>query len=107
MRLAARPALARIVAIDHAPRESSWPNARVLGERLEVSLSTIRRNSELMRERLDAPIDFDPRKHGFSYTKPKYQLQFLRLTEGELVALFLDEQLLRHYRGTGRRASCA
>ena len=100
MRFAARPALARILVIDHALRESLWLSARVLGQRLEVSTRTIRRDIDFMRDRLNAPIKFDPRQHGFCYTEQTYRLPFLRLTEGELVALFLAEQLLRQYRGT-------
>ena len=46
MRLAARPALARIKAIDEALSENSWPNAGILGERLEVAPRTIRRDIE-------------------------------------------------------------
>jgi predicted DNA-binding transcriptional regulator YafY len=50
MRLAARPVLARILAIDRALHESVWPNARILGERLEVTPRTIRRDIEYLRD---------------------------------------------------------
>jgi proteasome accessory factor B len=86
--------------IDRALREMTWPNARVLGKLLEASDRTIRRDLEYMRDQLHAPIEFDPRKNGYRYTEPTYRLPFLQLTEGELVALFLAEQLLRQYRGT-------
>jgi predicted DNA-binding transcriptional regulator YafY len=100
MYLAARPALARMLLIDQALREGSWPNARILGERLEVDPRTVRRDIEYLRDRLHAPIEFDARRNGYHYSEPTYRLPFLQLTEGELVALFLAEQLLRHYRGT-------
>jgi predicted DNA-binding transcriptional regulator YafY len=86
--------------IDRALREMTWPNARVLGKLLEASDRTIRRDLEYMRDQLHAPIEFDPRRNGYHYTEPTYRLPFLQLTEGELVALFLAEQILRQYRGT-------
>src|SRR5262245_45748994 len=95
MHLAARPALARMLTIDQALREGKWPNARSLGERLEVNPRTIRRDIEFIRDRLKAPITFNPRRHGFCYTETTYRLPLIHLTEGELVALFLAEQLLR------------
>ncbi len=59
MRLAARPVLARLLVIDQALCERSWPNAQVLGERLEVDARTIRRDIDYMRYGLKAPIEFD------------------------------------------------
>jgi predicted DNA-binding transcriptional regulator YafY len=100
MRIAARPVLARMLVIDQELREGSWPNARTLSRRLEVADRTIRRDIDYMRDQLHAPIAFDARKHGYYYFEESYRLPFLRLTEGELVALFLAEQILRQYRGT-------
>ena len=102
MQLAVRPALARFVMIDRILREETdrLPNATELARRLEVNARTVRRDIEWMRDRLNAPISFDRSKNGYLYTEPSYRLPFLQLTEGELVALFLGEQLLRQYRGT-------
>jgi predicted DNA-binding transcriptional regulator YafY len=100
MHLATRPPLARILVIDQALRAGSWPNARTLGDRLEVNPRTIRRDIEYLRDQLHAPIEFDSIKNGYHYSEPSYHLPFLRLTEGELVALFLAEQMLGQYRGT-------
>jgi predicted DNA-binding transcriptional regulator YafY len=100
MYLTARPVLARIFAIDRALRAETWPNARTLGRELEVNPRTILRDLDYLRDQLHAPIEFNPKKNGFRYSEPSYRLPFLQLTEGELVALFLSEQLLRQYRGT-------
>jgi predicted DNA-binding transcriptional regulator YafY len=98
--LSTRPPLARIMAIDQALRAGSWPNARTLGETLEVDPKTIRRDIALLRERLKAPIEFDPVRNGYYYSEPSFRLSYFQITEGELVALLLAEQLLRRYRGT-------
>ena len=100
MHAASRPPLARIAAIDRAIREGTWPNATGLARELEVSPRTVQRDLIFLRDRLLAPLRFDPRRNGYCYTSAGYQLPFFRLTEGELVAMFLAERLLRQYRGT-------
>lgn len=100
MHLATRTALSRMFLIDKAIRAGTWPNAKTLGREIEVHPRTILRDIEYLRDQLHAPIRFDSRKNGFYYYEPSYRLPFLQLTEGELVALFLSEQLLRQYRGT-------
>jgi predicted DNA-binding transcriptional regulator YafY len=100
MRLSSRPPLARITIIDQAIRAGDWPNASSLGNQLEVSPRTIQRDLVFLRDQLKAPLAFDPVRNGYCYTQADYQLPFFRLTEGELVALFLADRLLRQYRGT-------
>lgn len=100
MHLSSRPPLARIMAIDKAIRAGSWPNASTLGDLLEVAPKTIRRDITQLRDRLGAPIEFDPVKNGYYYSEPSYQFGVYQITEGELVALLLAEQVLRQYRGT-------
>jgi predicted DNA-binding transcriptional regulator YafY len=60
----------------------------------------VRRDIEYLRYQLKAPIEFDSRRNGYYYTEKTYRLPLLQFTEGELVSLFLGEQLLRQYRGT-------
>jgi predicted DNA-binding transcriptional regulator YafY len=100
MRLASRPPLARILAIDQAIRAGAWPNARTLALQLEVKTRTIRRDLAYMRYQLGAPLEFDPVHNGFGYAEPSFRLPYFQLTEGELLALCLAGQALRTYRGT-------
>src|SRR4051812_21178840 len=100
MRLASRPPLARMMAIDSAIREGGLPNPTSLARQLEVAPRTVRRDLTYLRDRLHAPVRFDPARNGYVYTEPSYRLPFLQLTEGELVAVLLAERLLRQYRGT-------
>jgi predicted DNA-binding transcriptional regulator YafY len=97
---ASRPPLARLAEFDQAIRNGSYPNARTLARRLEVNPRTVQRDLEFLRDRLGAPLAFEPARNGYRYTQPDYRLPFVRLTEGEIVALFLGGQVLRQYRGT-------
>ncbi len=64
MHLAARPPLARIMLIDRAIRAGTWPNAHTLADQLEVNERTIRRDITHLRDRLGAPLEFDPVRNG-------------------------------------------
>jgi predicted DNA-binding transcriptional regulator YafY len=97
---AARCPLARIAFIDRAIRAGGWPNANTLARELEVSPRTVQRDIVFLRDRLQAPIEFDARRNGYCLSQPDFRLPFFQLTEGELVALFLAQRLLQQYRGT-------
>jgi predicted DNA-binding transcriptional regulator YafY len=96
----ARCPLARIAFIDRAIRAGGWPNAATLARELEVSPRTVQRDIVFLRDRLQAPIEFDAHRHGYHLSQPGFRLPFFQLSEGELVALFLAERLLQQYRGT-------
>ncbi len=100
MRLASRPPLARMMAIDQAVRSGLWPNASSLGARLEVDPRTVRRDIAYMRDQLGAPLEFDPIRNGYRYTETTFQLPFFAATEGEMVALLLAGRMVGQYRGT-------
>ena len=100
MHLATRPPPARILHIDRAIRANTWPNAQTLANQLEVNEREIRRGITHLRDRLGAPLEFDPVRNGYVNSEPSYRLPFFQLTEGELVALLLAGRLLGSYRGT-------
>jgi predicted DNA-binding transcriptional regulator YafY len=100
MLLSARPPLARLALIDQAIRAGNWPNASTLARELEVSPRTVQRDINFLRDRLQAPLAFDPVRHGWHYTCPDYHFPLVRITEGELIALFVAERVLRQCKGT-------
>ncbi len=99
MRVSTRPVLERLQAIDLAVRRRELPNARTLARELEVTRRTIQRDIAFMR-RLQAPLEFDSVRNGYSYTDPSYRLGYFPATEGELVALLVAAQVMDQYRGT-------
>ena len=100
MTLAARPPLARILAIDAAIRGGRFPNSVTLASELEVDPRTVQRDVEFLRDRLGAPLAFCRRNNGYAYASSDFQLPFVHFSEGELVALILAEGALSQYRGT-------
>lgn len=100
MRTATRFPLERIAALDRAVRAGEYPNARTIGERLEVCRRTVLRDVEFLRDRLGAPIAFDQVRNGYYYTDPGFRLPAVAMTEGELLALVLAERAFQQYRGT-------
>jgi predicted DNA-binding transcriptional regulator YafY len=107
MKIAVRFSIQRIAALDRAVRAGEYPNAKTISRELEVGHRTVQRDIEFLRERLGAPLVFDPRRNGYYYAKQGYQLPLMTLTEGELVALFLAERALQQYRGTPYAADLA
>jgi len=87
MRVSTQPALERILAIDLAVRRRQWPNARTLARELGMVRRTIQRDIEFMRDRLDAPLEFDIERNGYYYTDPDYRLAYFPVTEGDLNSL--------------------
>ena len=94
MPFSTRPPERRMIEIDYLLGRRRYPNARELAERFEVHIRTIYRDIEYMRDQLRAPIDFDPEHNGYYYTEEGYALHAAKLTEGELLSVFLAGKVL-------------
>ncbi len=66
----------RIVKIHELISAERYPNTTNLAEILECSTSTISRDLEFLKDRCDAPYEYDSTKRGFYYTDPTFQLKF-------------------------------
>ena len=88
------------MTIDMALCASAWPNTRTLAQQIGVNRRTIRRDIDYLRDQLHAPIEFDCVRNGYYYTEPTYRLPFPQLTQGEMLALYLSERMMRQFRGT-------
>ena len=97
---ATRSRLYRLAYIDKMIVARRYPNARSLAEDLGVSKRTISRDVEFLKDSLNAPLEYDARRRGFYYTEAGYSIGLLKLTEGELLALYLSHNLLRKCKGT-------
>lgn len=81
-------------------KEGKFPNCRKLAEMLEISTKTVQRDIDFMRDRLNLPIEYDPLRFGFYYSKPVANFPSIEVTEGEIIALFVAQKVLEQYRGT-------
>jgi predicted DNA-binding transcriptional regulator YafY len=94
-----RTALARVYVIHREIDAGNYPNVPALSEQLEVSERTVRRDLELMRDQLGAPLEYDRERRGYTYRRP-FELPPLELTEEEIEAIWIAHQWLRQVRGT-------
>lgn len=89
----------RLLRVHRLIKERKYPNSRTIAQALECSPRTAERYIEKLRDYGAAEIVYDPRRRGYYYAaEPDFPP--LRLTEGEAVAVFLAEKLLRQCRGT-------
>jgi len=95
-----RPPLERMLKIHDELRRGTLVNCTKLTKFLEVSRKTIVRDIAFMRDRLDLPIEFDPRIQAYRYTQPVNSFPTVNVTEGELLALLVAQRALEQYRGT-------
>ncbi len=95
-----RSAVFRFAHIDSRLRTGRHPTAAILADELGVSVRTIFRDIEYMRDMLGAPIEHDPEVGGYVYTRRGFRLPALTLSEGELVALLVAAQVARAYAGS-------
>jgi predicted DNA-binding transcriptional regulator YafY len=89
-----------MLRIHQALQSGRLPNASTLSRELEVSIKTIHRDLEFMRDRLDLPIEYDSHRHGLLYTEEVKSFPTVQITEGELLALVIAEKAFQQYRGT-------
>ncbi len=89
----------RHVDMDRRIRDGKYPSVQELASDWEVDERTIKRDVEFMRDRLQAPIEYDRTRRGYYYTEPTWGLPAISLHESELVALLLARQALEQYNG--------
>ena len=77
----------RILKIDEIIRCGKFPNASYLCKKFEVSRSTIMRDIDFLRDRYNAPLEYDEEKRGYYYTDPTFFIKSVMLSEGDLFAV--------------------
>lgn len=95
-----RATLHRIHRIFERIRAGDFPNKVKLSAELEVSEKTISRDIEFMRDLMELPIEYNRQKYGYYFANPVSNFPLLKLTEGELFAIFVGEKALEQYIGT-------
>lgn len=94
-----RGPMERILTIHSLASVGKCPTVKKLSRRFEVTPRTIERDLEFMRDRLRAPLVYNRSTMTYSYSEP-FELPSLRLTEGEMIVLYLGERLLVQSIGT-------
>lgn len=74
-------------------KEGRYPNARKLSEKFEFSIKQAQRDIEFMRDRLSAPLLYNPEKKGYELENAGYELPPVWIKEDELLALCLALRL--------------
>lgn len=83
--------------------EADYPNATDLSKKMEISVRTVKRYLDNLRE-CGAPLANDRKKGGYYFTDPFWQLPPMQLSEGDLLAFFIAEQSLKSAGQTGEAA---
>lgn len=90
----------RILHIDKLLRDDAYPSRKEIAESFEVSVKTVERDLEYMRDRLGAPLEYDRERKGYFYEEPGFYLPALFMSEGDALALFLSHHMASAWRGT-------
>jgi len=85
--------LERFLWFDQQLRQSLYPNAAHLADRFEISAKTAQRSIEYFRDRLLAPLEYEPLRRGYYY-RTDFELPAARISAGELAALLISRRLL-------------
>jgi predicted DNA-binding transcriptional regulator YafY len=95
-----RTALPRIYKIDAQIAAGKHPNSDDLAQLCEISISTISRDIEFMRDQLLAPIEYDTFKRGYYYTEKTFRLPAGFTSADDLLALGMARSIFSLYLDT-------
>ena len=92
--------LTRLLYIKREIKDGKYPNCISLAVGYEVCEKTIARDIEFLKYQMDAPIEYDPRKKGYYFTEPEWDLPALNISEGDTFAICIAEKALEQYKDT-------
>jgi len=96
-----KSALARLYFLDQQIASGKYPNTAFLAKKWEgISTSTISRDIAFMKDRLNAPIEYDALRRGYYYSEPNYRIPMGFSGADELLALGMAKNILALYRDT-------
>lgn len=86
--------LERMTWFDQELKANHFPNASKLSERFEISTRTARRCIDFMRDRMQAPIEYDASRKGFFYTEDGFDLPHYHASQEEILSILIAGNLL-------------
>ncbi len=89
----------RILAIHALLAKNRSVTRRSLAQRMEVTIRTIQRDMDDLRDKFGAPLAYS-REEGYRYTEPNWVLPAALVSEGDLFSLLIARQAVAQYRGT-------
>jgi predicted DNA-binding transcriptional regulator YafY len=93
------PQIERFVWFDHLLRQRAYPNTSHLVEQFGISRKTAQRDISYLRDRLLAPIEYDPVHRGYYYTDDSFHLPRLPFSQDEIITLLIARRLLSQAHG--------
>lgn len=91
--------LGRLFRIYETIKQGTFPDVKFLARQEEVSERTIKRDINTLKYSLNAPIDYSKTHKGY-YLEKNWEFPFPELTAGELLALFIANNLLKSLKET-------
>jgi predicted DNA-binding transcriptional regulator YafY len=91
--------LERYLWFDRQVQFGRYPNARTLAENFEISHRTAQRCIDYLRDRLQAPLEYDAFNKGYFYSEPSFHLPLTQVHQHEILALLLAKNLLSQSAG--------
>ena len=95
-----KTALPRIFFIDREIASGSYPNVPFMARKYETSAASINRDIAMMRDQLNAPIEYSALHRGFYYSKKTFRLPAGYASAGDMLALGMARNLLSLYKGS-------
>lgn len=80
-------------------KRGRFPGIPDMMETFEISRSTAKRLIAFFRDRLNAPLEYDPVRGGYRYTDDSFELPRVPATQEEMLALLLARHLLERSAG--------
>ena len=91
--------LERLTYIHNRIKAECFPKTSELAKELECSAPTISRDIMFLRDRFNAPIEYNAQKKGFYYSE-KYEMPIQNISQKDVTALVAAKTLLQQYQGT-------
>jgi len=91
--------LGRLFRIYEKIKEGSFPDVPKLMEEEGVSERTIKRDIQMLKYSLNAPISYSKSRKGYYFTK-NWEFPFPELSAGEVLTLFIANNLLKELKNT-------
>ena len=90
----------RLLHIEKLIRSGTFPSVEKLVSEFGVSRRTNLRDIEFLRDRYNAPVEYDNARKGYFYTDPTFMIRNVLMTEGDLFTISTIMPLLEQYKNT-------